>query len=59
MVIKGNQPQWLTIFFGKKPAGGSIAIVPIYQLTNELHRQIIRTFQRIKVYSSFRYNVWD
>ena len=29
-----------------------------YQLSNELHRQIIRNFKRGKFYSSFRDNIW-
>ena len=34
------------------------ATEPNYQLANELHRQIIRTFKRQKVYSSSRDNIW-
>ena len=46
-------------FFHKKSIGsGGVATVPNYQLSNELHRQIIRNFKRRKVYSSFRDNVW-
>ena len=46
-------------FFDKKSSGtGVAAIESNYQLTNELHRQIIRKFQRQKVYSSFRDNIW-
>ena len=46
-------------FFDKKSIGsGGGATVPNYQLSNELHRQIIRNFKRRKVYSSFRHNVW-
>ena len=45
--------------FDKKSIGsGGVATVPNYQLSNELHRQIIRNFKRRKVYSSFRDNVW-
>ena len=29
-----------------------------YQLTNQSHRQIIRKFNIIKVYSSFRDDIW-
>ena len=31
---------------------------PNYQFPNELHKQIILKFKRIKVYSSFRDNIW-
>ena len=34
------------------------ATEPNYQFANELHRQIIRTFKRRKVYSYFRNNIW-
>ena len=33
--------------------------VPNCQLTNELHRQIVRKFKRRKVYSSFGDNIWS
>ena len=49
----------LYIFFDKKSSGGAIRPVPNYQLVNELHRQIIRTFKRRKLYSSFRDNIWS
>ena len=50
----------------KKSSGSGIAASlanksatePNYQLANELHRQIIRTFKRQKVYSSSRDNIW-
>ena len=45
-------------FFDKKSSGGAINFEPNYQLANELHRQIIRRFERRKVYSSFRDNIW-
>ena len=31
---------------------------PNYQLAEELHKPIIRKFKKIKVYSSFRDNIW-
>ena len=49
----------LYMFFDKKSSGGAIRPVPNYQLANELHRQIIRTFKRRKLYSSFRDNIWS
>ena len=46
-------------FFAKKSSSGSgAATEPSYQLANELHRQIIRTFKKRKVYSYFRDNIW-
>ena len=36
----------------------SIKPKPNYQLTNELHRQIIRKFRKRKVHLFFRDNVW-
>ena len=45
-------------FFDKKSSGSSIANEPKYQLTNELHKPIIRKFKKRKVYSSFRDNIW-
>ena len=37
-------------FFDKKSIGGCIANEPNYQLANELHKPIIRKFQKRKVY---------
>ena len=51
-------------FFDKKSAsldkssGSGVATEPNDQLTDELHRQTIRKFNRRKVYSSFRDNIW-
>ena len=38
-------------FFYKTSSGSGIANEPNYQLANELHKQIIRKFKKIKVYS--------
>ena len=52
-------------FFDKKYAslnkssGSSIPNEPNYQLTNELHKTIIRKILKRKVYSSFRDNIWS
>ena len=46
-------------FFNKKSSGRAIKPEPNYQLSNELHRQIIRKFKRGNVYSSFRENIWQ
>ena len=46
-------------FFDKKSSGSGVnAIEPNDQLANELHRQIIKTFKRQKLYSYFRDNFW-
>ena len=46
-------------FFDKKSSGSGIANEPNYQLANELNKPIIWKFKKRKVYSSFRYNIWD
>ena len=39
------------IFFDKKSSGSGVAAIELnYHLANELHKQIIRTFKRRKVY---------
>ena len=43
--------------FDKKPKGNDIN-KPNYQLTNELHKTIIRKFKKREVYSSFTDNIW-
>ena len=53
-------------FFDKKSSGSGVdvsfenksATEPNYQLANELHRQIIKEFNKRKVYSSFEDNSW-
>ena len=44
--------------FDKKSYQCGVATEPNYQLAYELHKQIIRKFKKIKVYSSFRGNIW-
>ena len=41
-----------------KSSGSGVDIELIYQLANELHRQIIQKFKRRKVYSFFIGNIW-
>ena len=41
-------------FFDKKSSGSGISSMPNYQVANELHKQVIKTFKRIEVYSSFK-----
>ena len=38
--------------------GSGIINKPNYQLANELHKPIIRTFKKAKVYSYFKDNIW-
>ena len=45
-------------FFDKKSSVGGITNEPNYQLANELHQPIIRKFEKRKVYSSFKDNIW-
>ena len=46
-------------FFDKKTKGSRIANnKENIQLANELHKPIIRKFEKRKVYSSFRDNIW-
>ena len=45
-------------FFDKRSSGGGITNEPNYQLADELHKPIIRKCKKIKVYSSFRDNIW-
>ena len=44
--------------FYKKSSGSGIANEPNYQLADELHKPIIKTFKKRKVYSSFTDNIW-
>ena len=44
------------IFFDKKSKGSGLK--KNQQLANELHKPIIRKFKKIKVYSSFKDNIW-
>ena len=43
--------------FDKKSRGSGVDAEQNYQLANELHRQIIRRFNKRRVYSSFRDNI--
>ena len=48
-------------FFDKKSQGSGVnnEIKQNIQLSNELHKPIIRKFKKIKVYSSFRDKIWS
>ena len=45
-------------FFDTKSKGGGIINELNYHLANELHKPIIRIFQKRNIYSSFRDNIW-
>ena len=45
-------------FFDKKSSGSGIINESNYQLANELHKLIIIKFEKRKVYSLFRDNIW-
>ena len=55
-------------FFGKIYSGGAVThadkfaiknkIILNEQLAEELHKRIIKKFQKCKVYSSFKENIW-
>ena len=46
-------------FFDKKTAGSGIKyMLQKEQLAEELHKPIIRNFKKIKVYSTFKDNIW-
>ena len=44
-------------FFDKELKGAGIKSMLNQQLANELHKQIIRKFEKRKVYSSFKDNI--
>ena len=47
-------------FFNKKTSGGAVKseILSNHQLSKELHKPIIRKFEKQKLHSSFTYNIW-
>ena len=45
-------------FFDEKSNGSCFSNEPNYQLTNELHKPIIKKFKKRKVYSRFRDHIW-
>ena len=58
MVIKEDQLQWFISFAKKSKGSGIVTNKPNYQLANELHKSIIRKFEKRKVDSSFKDNIW-
>ena len=55
MDIKERQQVWSMIFLDKK-AGSGVSISE--QLAKKLHKPVIKKFQRRKVYSRFKGNIW-
>ena len=46
-------------FFDKKTSGSGVKSVPENkQLAEELHKPIIRKFEKREIYSSFKDNIW-
>ena len=46
-------------FFDSKVSGSSAKLIPENeQLANELHKPIIRKFEKRRVYSTFKDNIW-
>ena len=45
-------------FFDKKTSGGAIKFMQNQKLAKELHKPIIRKFNKRRVYSSFKDNIW-
>ena len=46
-------------FFDKKSEGSGVKLTPQNeQLLNELHKPIIRKFEKRKIYSTFKDNIW-
>ena len=56
---KGGLASMVYKFFDKKSKGSGITTNEFnYQLTNELHKPVIKKFKKRKVYSSFKDNIW-
>ena len=66
--IKEDQLLWFIFFFDKKSTGSGIVnnnndnnnneVKQNIQLAEELHKSIIRKFEKRKVFSGFRDNIW-
>ena len=48
-----------TSFADKSAKDSGVKYMSNKQLANELHKPIVKKFKRIKVYSSFKDNIWD
>ena len=59
MNIKQDQLLWFINFFDKKSEGSRIVNnKENIQLAEELHKPIIKNFEKREMYSSFRDNTW-
>ena len=58
MNIKQDQLLWFINFFDKKSEGSRIVNNRNIQLAEELHKPIIKNFEKREMYSSFRDNTW-
>ena len=60
MDINVDLLQWFTNFLIKKTSGSGIKNEHISsnELAEELHKPVIRKFQKLKVYPSFIDNIW-
>ena len=57
--IKEGLPLWFTIFFDKTSTGSGVnTLANNEKLAEELHKPIIRNFEKTKVYSRFKNNIW-
>ena len=60
MDIKEGLASMVYKVFGKRSAkGSSFAIKQSEQLAKKLHKPIIRKFEKRKIHSSFKDNIWD
>ena len=58
MDIKEELASMVYKVFDKKSKGSGIKSMSNQQLSNKLHKPIIRKFNKRKVYFSFKDNVW-
>ena len=58
MDIKEELASMVYKVFDKKSKGSGIKSMSNQQLSNKLHKPIIRKFNKRKVYSSFKDNIW-
>ena len=61
MDIKEALLLWFTVFFIKKNSGAAIKkeIIQSEELAEELQKPIIIKFEKRKIHSSFKDNIWD
>ena len=61
MNIKGVLLRWSMHLFDEKTSGGAIRNENMSnkELAEELHKQILKKFKKIKLHSSFIDNIWS